>query len=439
MINKPFTQDWLARSVGCTALVLGLSLGQLASAATINLTVEASGTDTGLLDGVPTVTPVTGFRYLVEEDNTFKPVLDTPSVLLDSLSFEFHKSHRPVATDSTGDGISGHTVDPGDSSVSITVPDNGSYFISVVPYNGGAVGGGAVEVGTGTVDKTIRINSFPIPTAQISIRVFEDNNPVNGAIDLDERFISHSYINGQKVPFGVKLFDAAGQYGAAGGRIDEDAYGNPLGTDYDSAGNIISSPTDDGVNGFVLTPDENGYLVIKHLPPAKYGIEITPPVGPDPNSGMWYQTSTIEGSRTIDAWVKANEPEVFVEFGPPGTHVFVGFVRDMDCMSGVSGFLDEHDTRDPDSGMIVRAFNDSCAGEAVTPGGATIHGQIVNNHMARSPSFQFSNSTPFEGCRVAINRGIGGKTIYSGPCGADATFEIDNIEPGSYSLTIWDD
>ena len=438
MINKPFTQDWLARSVGCTALVLGLSLGQLASAATINLSVEASGTDTGLLGGVPNVTPVTGFRYLVEEDTTFKPVLNTPSVAQDSLSFEFHKSHQPLAT-FNGDGISGTTVSPGDSMVSIDVPDNGRYFISVVPYNGGAVGGGSVEVTTGSVDKTIRVNNFPIPTAQISIRVFEDSNPVNGAIDIDERFISHSYINGQKVPFGIKLFDAAGQYGAAGGRVAYDAYGNPLGTEYDPVTMLPTSiPTDQGVNGFVLTPDENGYLVIKHLPPAKYGIEVTPPVGPDPEIPLWYQTSTIEGSRTVDAWVKANEPEVFVEFGPPGPHVFIGFVRNMDCMSGDPGYVDEHDTRDPVSGAIVRAFDNACAGEAATPGGATITGQIVDNHLSRSPSFQFSNGVPFAGCRVAVNRGIEGKTIYSGPCDDDSFFEIDNIQPGSYSLSIWD-
>ena len=442
MINKSFTQDWLVYPLVCMALVIGLSLGQVATAATINLTVEQSGTTGPGLAGTPTVTPVTGFRYLVEEDTTYKPTLNTPSVNLDSLSFEFHKSHNPVATNDAGQGISGTSAG---SSAAIVVPDDKNYFISVVPYNGGAVGGGSVEVTTGAVAKTIRINSFPIPTAQISIRVFEDNNPVNGAIDLDEGFLSHSYINGQRVPFGIKLFDPAGQYGAAGGRIDEDAYGNPLGTDYDAAGNIISLPSDPGVNGFVLTPDVNGYLVIKNLPPAKYGVEVTPPVGPDPGKPLWIQTSTIEGTRTIDAWVKANEPEVFVEFGPPGPHVFVGFVRNFDCMSNDPGYVHESDGRDED-GVLVRQFNNACTGEPSSTGGATIAGQIVDNHMSRpgptiaqGGSFNFSDGTPFEGCRVAINRGIQGRTIYSDKCDADAMFTIDNIEPGSYSLSIWDD
>ena len=441
MMNKLFTHDWLARPIGCTALVLGLAFGQVASAATINLTVEQSGTTGPGLAGTATVSSVTGFRYLVEEDTTHKPDLNVPSALKNSLAFEFHKSHNPVATDAGGIGISGTSTG---STATIVVPDNKNYFISIVPFNDGAVGGGAVTMGAVDVDTTIRVNSFPIPTAQISIRVFEDNNPVNGAIDIDERFISHSYVNGQKVPFAIKLFDPAGQYGAAGGRINMDAYGNPLGTEYGIAGNITSLPADTGINGFVLTPDDNGYIVVKNLPPAKYGVEITPPVGPDADTPMWVQTSTIEGTRTIDAWVKANEPEVFVEFGPPGPHVFVGFIRNYDCMNGDTGIDHEFDGLN-EQGQPARLTDEACFGEVPVASGATITGQIVDNHMARSPSFQFSNGSPFEGCRVAVNRGIQGKTIFSGPCGADGTFEINNLEsgtvlaPASYSLSIWDD
>jgi hypothetical protein len=52
--------------------------------------------------------------------------------------------------------------------------------------------------------------------------------------------------------------------------------------------------------------------VIKNLPPAKYGVTISPPEGEG-----WVQISTIEGSSTIDARVKANEPPYFQELGPP--------------------------------------------------------------------------------------------------------------------------
>ncbi len=415
MINKSFTQDWLIRPLACTALIFGATMSQVASAATITLSVDSSVVDG--ITGLPTVVPVEGFRYLVERDTTYKPNLGVPD--LNSLSFNFHKSHNPVAVGDDGAGISGSTTG---SSVPITVPDNGNYFISVVPFNDHTLGGGAVTVGTDPVAKTVRVNKFPIPTAQISIRVFEDNNPINGAIDLDETGLSSSVVKGQDVPFSITLFDAAGQYGAAGGRVIADAYGNPLGTEYDAAGNITS--THANTNGFVLTPDADGYIVVKHLPPAKYGVEIVPPPGED-GKPMWVQTSTIEGTRTIDAWVKANEPEVFVEFGPPGPHVFVGFVHTFDCLTGDTG---------PEGNDCDQDVFDPPA-----TGGAIITGQVVDNHMSRSPSFQFNNGTPFDGCRIGVNLGIAGKTIYSQPCDADGTFTIENIPAGSYSLSIWDD
>jgi hypothetical protein len=76
-----------------------------------------------------------------------------------------------------------------------------------------------------------------------------------------------------------------------------------------------------------LTTGPDGTLLIKNLAPGKYGVQIVPPVG-----GGWHQTSTIEGTKTIDAWVKANEPSYFQEFGPPGHHVFIGFVQDFNII-----------------------------------------------------------------------------------------------------------
>lgn len=452
MIKKSLMQDWLARPLACaskmilmvgvsSALMLGSSLKHDAEAATITLSVDTSNKD---VNGVAVVENVSGFRYLVEEDTTIQPNVGVQNDY-ESLSFSFHRSHNPVAVGDDGAGISGST---NGLTATITVPDpesdaNGEpipkdYFISVVPFNGHALGGGSVTVSSsGNVDKTLRVNRFPIPTAQISIRVFEDNNPVNGAIDLDETGLSHSIVNGQRVPFSITLFDAAGQYGAAGGRVIADAYGNPLGTEYhptatdaDGIPVVVSTPAD--VNGFVLTPNDEGYIVIKHLPPAKYGVEIVPPPGLNGNP-LWVQTSTIEGTRTIDAWVKANEPETFVEFGPPGPHVFVGFVRTFDCLA--DNFAPECLVQDPNGepGTLIPAI-DTSGGV-----GATIFGNIVNNHMARPPVFEFANGEFFEGCRVAVNLGIAGRTIYSQPCGNEAAFNIANLPAGAYSLSIWDD
>ena len=93
-----------------------------------------------------------------------------------------------------------------------------------------------------------------------------------------------------------------------------DAFGNPLGTTYDAAGNVT------GFEPLITGPD--GRITIKNLAPGKYGIQAVPPGGQG-----WQQTTTIEGTKVIDAWVKANEPPFFAEFGPAGVHVFIGFVK----------------------------------------------------------------------------------------------------------------
>jgi len=86
--------------------------------------------------------------------------------------------------------------------------------------------------------------------------------------------------------------------------------------------------------GFIYT-DANGKALIKNLAMGKYGVQVISPLGSTwvgghataNVSGQWHQTATIEGTPTVDAWVKANEPMIFVEgFGPGTYHVFFGFV-----------------------------------------------------------------------------------------------------------------
>lgn len=426
MINP--IETGLARSMTKIALAMGVTVSLSTQAATFTVApVDTNGN------------PVTGFRYLVEEDTTYKPTIGLQDDF-SSLSFGFHRSHNPVAQND-GAGISGET---DAASQIISVPDNGHYFVSVLPYAGHSLGGAPVSVTTGdsgTVE--VRVNNNPIPTAQISIQIFEDNNPVNGAIDQGERGLTSAEVAGQDLKFHVILEDPAGQYGAGGGRLAYDAYGNPLGTDYsgmDADGNPVVSSYPEGFDtngtilnpglvnqGVPLVPDDDGYLVIKHLPPGKYGVIVVPPQG-------WHQTSTIEGSKVIDAWVKANEPESFVEFGPPGPHVFVGFVRDFDCLNGTYP-----------TGDGVTAAENPCLGANVTTGTASISGEIVNNHMSRPPEFSFHPGAPFPGCRIAVNQGLAGRTIYSGACFDDedagllSAFEVNSLAAGDYSLSIWDD
>jgi hypothetical protein len=250
--------------------------------------------------------PVSGFRWLVEEDTTH-PV--TPGALVaDSLAVSIHKSYAPVVIKGRSDS---NTVD-------INVPADKRYVVSVLPDSEYSISGQNVKIGQSSV--TVKVNSLPLPTAQISILVFHDNQPANNMPDSPEEGLAG---------FSVVVSDIAGQQMM-------DAFGNMLGTTYQTdpvTGEYIldvdGNPAVEMMGDMTLLTDENGEVIIKNLPPGKYGLQVVPPA----NQQGWIQTNTIEGTPTIDAWVKANEPPVFVEFGPAGYHAFFGFVKRFNNLS----------------------------------------------------------------------------------------------------------
>lgn len=319
---------------------------------------------------------VSGYRWLLEEDATYQsaPGVRDPQ----TLAVRFDTSYMPVAAS----GNQGQEV-PADPSK--------HYFLSVLPDSGYAMGGAPVKPGQSQA--TVVLNRLPLPTAQITVFVFEDNQPINNAPDLPgERGLEG---------FSVLVADAAGRYGHAGGQQLMDAFGNPLGTAYDADGNVTS------MGAGVIKTDANGNATIKNLPPGKYGIKIVPP-----NGAGWVQTATIEGTKTIDAWVKANEPAFFTEFGPPGPHVFVGFVKPTNNTAALSG-------------------------------GATVNGRIVNMHLSRPPAYAFNSGQPFGHTVpwIGLNElpAAGGRGLYAQRANEDGTFSIPNVPAGDYQLVVWDE
>jgi len=342
--------------------------------------------------------PITGgFRWLVEEDATKASKPGDPALPGQHLSLSFHTSYMQVM-DAGRTAASAATV----ALPTPTTPKR--YFVSVLPDGGYQMGGAPVAEGGENGTVTVVVNPTPIPTAQISVFVFEDNQPVNGTPDLPQEL--------GLAGFSVTLKEAGGTYGASGGHVTQDAFGNPIGTTYqtDANGNYVFDVTGAPMvltvgTGFIKT-GADGTVLIKNLAPAKYTIEIIPPAG-----STYKQTSTIEGTKGNDAWVKANEPSFFQEFGPPGHHVFFGFVK-----------MGTNDT-------------------SVLKGGSTISGKVVNMHMSRSPDFAFYNGEPFPQCLVGLNElaVAGGRTIFTAPCNADSTFSIANVPAGTYQLVIWDE
>lgn len=393
MKRKPIRQ-WILRTV---ALLGGAALCQTAALAfTLRVVDSASN-------------PVTSYRWLLEEDNTALTVPGTP--LDNSPSLVIHKSHAPVlANGSVAGSADGTTV--------IGADPAGRYAVSVLAP-GYQLGGANVAVDAGEV--VVILNSHPIPTAQINILVFEDHNPINNVPDATEPGLPG---------FRIQLADFAG------GPVLLDAFGNPLGTTYKNVDYATGTfEVDVPGDGFVYT-DANGKALIKYLPMGKYGVQAVSPKGSDWTGGhgsanvksAWNQTATIEGTLTVDAWVKANEPMVFMEgFGPGNYHVFFGFVKP-------DGLPANTTAGDPAQNI----------GQPTQAGNVTITGVNRFNHFGRPPNNQqFAVGPPVSDAWIGLNEigalGVAGRGLYAAPCDpATGEFSIANVPPGTYQLVTWD-
>ncbi len=329
----------------------------------------------------PDGNPVTGFRWLVEEDNTNQP---TPGVgTADTIALDIHKSHAPVLAE-------GHTA--GTMAV-IDLPDDGRYFVSVLPDSGHTMSG--TTVAAGQADVTVIVNPYPMPTSQVSILAFHDNMAINLVPDLPFE---------EGLPgFSVVVADAAGQQMM-------DAFGNPVGTTYvmvDGEPVIVDGqPVVDEMGTGVITTNELGEALVTNLPPGKFAVQLIPPAGEG-----WVQTTTIEGTKTIDAWVDAGNPPLLVEFGPAFTHIFAGFVREFDI-------LDEITEPEADTGSIT--------------------GQVRFDHTSRPPRIQgFWAGPPVYRAYVGLNDPTG-RGVYFAECDEEGLFTINGVPAGTYQLVTSD-
>ena len=380
----------------------------------VALTAHAAPLQVTVLGVAPngTTTPITEYRWTVEQDATKLSVPGKPATT-DNYSFSFHTSYMPVvATGRVPKLDMASVLDPDVKRVyaqdlpevctgtpAPTCLDAAKRYYLSIAAEGYQMGGAPVVFNGADAIATVYVNQHPVPTAQISVFAFNDNSPINGAPDLPQE----QGLEG----FTVQLTEAGGTYGQSGGAVTQDGFGNPLGTTYNDDGSVK-------VRGSgVIKTGPDGTVVIKNLFPAKYTIFMVPPPGSD-----WHQTSTIEGTKGSDAWVKNNEPSFFQEFGPPGHHVFMGFTKS-GCVQGKSG--------------------SRCVG--LTDGTPrSISGKIVNIHNSRTPNYAFERGAPVNECWVGLNQTGGGTSaLYATACNKDSTFTIPNVPAGTYELVVWDE
>ncbi|BCR06700.1 hypothetical protein DESUT3_37690 [Desulfuromonas versatilis] len=416
----------------------------------------------------PQGTPIpNGFRWLLEEDTTTwtypGTVQVSPSQPIGgayapvpgpSIGLDIHKSYAPVVNKGNASGAAANV----NTDLHGNALDTGKrYFLSVLPYDGYANSGAPVAPGQTTV--TVVVNPLPLPTAQITILAHVDHDPINNIWDETEAGLGGCT---------VKLADFSG------GAFMWDAFGNPLGTTYQRNGDgsyvlvdgapqvlamgsgVITTLTyadwyaaqglaPDGVTPITPDPSRNPYnlkpgeAVVKNLTPGKYGVVLTPPGADDSGNAMtWVQTATIEGTTTIDAWVKANEPNLFVEgFGQGVQHVIFGFVK----TAPMSGSVYKGQT------IHGMPWQDPSHPEAIDRSGFTgkITGTLRLNHFSRPPTTQgFFPGKPVAEGWVGLNdtAAVPEVTVagmYAAPCDPETGyFEINNVPPGTYTLSSWD-
>jgi large repetitive protein len=397
-------------------------------------------------------TPIKDFRWILQEDISHPgiPYVQTN----DTVSIVTHTSDARVlatghATNSTwtirlpkytapklvpdGTVIAGVTPTnyPYNNPAYDTDPSTTNKYVIEVMASGYSVGGQLVA--RGQTNLTVRMNRNPLPTTQISILVFHDHLPLNNEPDAEEEGIPGCRVS---------------MYDNLGGPFIQDAFANPVGTEYATnsdgsyqvdAGGFPTNITKLG-DGYLYT-DKDGKALIKNMWNDKFSIEVIPPTGENWNGGhatmksggYKWQTSTIEGTPFVDSWAIANGARVFIEgWGAGFYHVFFGFC-DPDQLPGAA----------PASTNVA---------------GVTVHGKLVVNHYGRPPQTALlaegppvldgwiglniadvavEGSVPVEGVDRALLPAT--TCVWAQPCDPETgEFVITNVAPGAYQLVSWD-
>jgi hypothetical protein len=344
--------------------------------------------------------PITvGYRWLLEEDTTNLVRPGVPSTT--SISVSIGTSYSIPVTTGT------------DNAASLAQLDNAAirnpakrYVLTVLPDQGGPLYTmSAANIAAGQKSATVKVLTHPVPTAQISVLVFHDNAFINGAPDIP----AETGLPG----FKILLFDQVGQMG-------QDAFANPLGTTYqrNPDGSFVldadSAPVVETAGNGIFT-DSTGNAIIKNLYPGKYGVRAVPT-----DNQQWVQTSTIEGTPGIDAWVAANEPPQFIEGGFFNVHVFIGFV---------------HPSNDRMTGLPL-----DYGPKFFSPGGAIVKGRVVSVHGNRPPLQPgLELGRPVVNAWVGLSDTLNGNAaVFAGSCNDNSEFTITGVPPGTYTLTMWD-
>jgi hypothetical protein len=292
---------------------------------------------------------------------------------------------------------------------------------------------------------TIKAQETPLPTAKISVLVFQDDNPLNGENDagggVDVIAPNEAGLGG----FEIKLFDQAGQLGDNTGQITYDEFNQPvsnsLANTIDPITKLDSCPINargDGLLGMIPTCPKYesdgktlsplaGQAVIANLYPGLYEVQAYPAADRIGRGEEWVQTNTLDGGKPHEAFIKPNEPGYFQEFGPGGFHITVGFANPAIINKRLAAYCGS-------------AANGGGTGAQTCDKTLTVH--VANNHMSRSPdqrtySSESYDNYAFSNCYVSIGPADEADFAFA-KCDANGTAVFKNIPNGTYKISVFD-
>ncbi len=309
----------------------------------------------------------------------------------------------------------------------------------------------------------------PLPTATLSVFVYQDDYPLNGEHGsgggVDVLAPQEPGLGG----FQVTIFDQAGGTGDATGQPTYDMFNQPLSnslagtidpvTGLDAcpvstvasanaaynanpanAADIAANGPKSTVSGLIITCPKYeadgqtlspmaGQALVKNLYPGRYGIAALPGASRIALGEEWVQTNTLDGQKAHDSFMRVGEPGYFQEFGPAGFHVSIGFANPK--------VINERRYNDTKSGMCdtgAAGGNLACTFE--------VTGKVTGSRLSRAPDSRLYSSgsrdaLAFTQCYVSLGDPDGAEIAFS-KCDSDGNFDFKGIPAGNWKITTFD-
>jgi hypothetical protein len=398
----PVTTGALGDSAAQAQGVYPISSGPLA------MSVIEARTVVGIAAGAP----ITDFKYLIVKEDTGTPNPSAPGCVPATTTCEWPS----VRSKSGFDDIvtQGDQTDFANGTIKIqdvltkprpnigTAFGPGRYLISVLA-KGHKLGGAHFSLPL-TAPVVTKLDAYPLPLANVRMKVFSDTNPVDG-----------TYEAGAEAP----LPGFTGHISDVLGEVTTDYFGNPLCTQY---AHLANGAIDMGANGkpaaVTASPgcvsDANGEILIPNLGPDRYATTVVPPAGSD-----WVQTTTLEGGHDWDEWVAEGatgyDSELVV--GAEKTAVVsMGYVPPATISGGnstVKGRVVRGRLYIPGKGGINAGLFPLAGSKVVGP---IVKGYVTLSDLARND-----------------------RLVHRELVGSDGLFSIAGVPAGDYTVTFWDE